>query len=315
MSSFPLPELPPYLTLLLTGSLSPACPLHLALAHLTSGDEPAVAKPKVIIVTARSQDAFERKLKGYDDAWLNDNSLTGRWADRLASIDMFYARTPAHLKLILSLLRPSSVPNSQLPGTPAEAVLDVIPSLIILHDISEWFTGEMASSSHVLSHYLELVAMGLDCARYLSVLRAGHTPIRLALIDGKLCDLHLPIVDRTPKPNDKKTCTIPSSDDVPHEVEARRQTVEPLLPVIAKYFEWIGQVERYPVASPDAVEVQGLAQPTVPTHTLNLRCSTLRSGISPKLPEERSFSWREDRTRLAEFGGPMAITITHIYGE
>jgi len=92
--SFPLPELPPYLTLLLTGILSPTCPLHVALDHAASLNEEAVAKPKVLIVTARSKDAFERKLRAYHDAWLNENSLKGRYASLLASIEILSGRLP-----------------------------------------------------------------------------------------------------------------------------------------------------------------------------------------------------------------------------
>ncbi|KZO98043.1 hypothetical protein CALVIDRAFT_51875 [Calocera viscosa TUFC12733] len=312
MSSFPLPELPPYLTLLLTGILSPPCPLHLALAHLASQPGATHGRSRVLIVTARSQDTFERKLRAYDDAWLNENSLKGRWAPLLACIEIFYSKTPVELRQVLSLLRPSSLLNSQLPGAPSKAVLDVIPSLVILHDLSAWFIGEMRKPSHALSNYLELVSMGLDFARYLNQLQEGAEPTRLALIDGKLCDLCLPVVGQTPE---KADATKTASDDAPHDVEQMKQKLEPLLPVISKYFDWVGCVEKCSVPSPSAAEEDYPSHPQLSMRRLKLHRSTSLSGLSTKLPEEHTFQWKEDRPLLGEFSELKATTITHLDGE
>jgi len=192
----------------------------------------------------------------------------------------------------------------------------VIPSLVVLHDLSAWFVAEMESSSHVLSHYVELIAMGLDCTRYFSQLQPDRgNPVKLALIDGKLCDLRLPVVDRTPKKNDKKasmtTSATTSSDDGLHTIESVKQTLDPLLPIIAKYFEWIGQVEKYSAASPSGDEEQDSAHPAQPMRKMTLCRSTLLSGMPPKLPEEHVFHWREDRAELGEFSTQKATTITH----
>ncbi|KZT62875.1 hypothetical protein CALCODRAFT_3636 [Calocera cornea HHB12733] len=221
-----------------------------------------------------------------------------------------YAATPAELRLVLSLLRPSSLPNSRMPGAPPRAIIDVLPSLVILHDISTWFTGEMRASSHVLSHYLELVAMGLDFARYISQQQEGTGPTSLALVDGKLDDLCLPVVNRAPKEGSKTT----SSDDAHFGLEQKAHAVEPLLPVIAKYFEWVGRVEKCAEPSPSTAEEDGGTHSTGPTRKLYLR-STPLSGALSNFPEEHSFQWREDRALLGGFNEPRATIITHLDGE
>jgi hypothetical protein len=66
------PSLPPFQTLLINGSYHPSAPIHLCLSYVACNPS-----SRVIFITP-SRQSFEVALRDYDDAWLGQNSGSGK---------------------------------------------------------------------------------------------------------------------------------------------------------------------------------------------------------------------------------------------
>ncbi|RDB23138.1 hypothetical protein Hypma_009559 [Hypsizygus marmoreus] len=194
----PGPRLPPYKTLLVKGNYHASAPIHLSLSHIS---ESALPDSQTIIFSP-SQTTLTLALQQYNDDWLSENSGLGRVSNLTSRVKLFFPPSPAHLCLLLSMLR---VPNASHgeSGTwlNAKSTLAIAPLLLILHEPSMYFLSEDQAQQHssgwTLSSYLSLIMHALSSLTCLSkTTSAGLGGIAFAVFDSQLDQLKLPMVKR-----------------------------------------------------------------------------------------------------------------------
>ncbi|CAE6412524.1 unnamed protein product [Rhizoctonia solani] len=237
-----LPNLPPnFSSLLIQGPYPPSAPIHLCLSHLQSG--PKSNKPVLISPSSKH---LVSQLEGYNDAWLHKHAMDGAVAEDLHQIDIFYPQTHKHLRLLLARLRTYSTPSSE---ADTKTCITRVPTLLILHELSEYFLVGDDPELPTLSTYMQLVIDAIACLTFLGKSSEAAIRSRLVLFDTNLVNLTLPFF---------QPVLLSEINQVPTNRKVR--TIEGLKKVIG----WIGTVERVdeiPSSQADETELV-LASPT-----------------------------------------------------
>ncbi|KAI0720198.1 hypothetical protein C8T65DRAFT_705824 [Cerioporus squamosus] len=144
----PCPQLPDYLSLLVKGLYHASAPVHLLISH--TADDP---EARAILLTPR-RDAIKNDLVDLNDAWISEYSGHGRNAAAAQRIEMFYPPSLAHLRLLLSMLHEYDDVLHH-----AKTTLDTAPTLLVLHEISDYFTAQ--SSDATVSAYLSVITSAM----------------------------------------------------------------------------------------------------------------------------------------------------------
>ncbi|KAJ7180402.1 hypothetical protein C8R43DRAFT_870362 [Mycena crocata] len=148
MSLFPSgPPLPGFKSLVVKGPYHASAPIHLALSH--AADFPAT---QTVMITP-SRQAMAETLRDYNDNWISVHSGEGKVLDLSSCITVFYPQSPAHFSFLMSTLST----DAQSVST---TILDRPPSLMILHELSAYFTSS-DDYSWTLSSYMTLVVRTL----------------------------------------------------------------------------------------------------------------------------------------------------------
>ncbi|KAH9482975.1 hypothetical protein JR316_0005075 [Psilocybe cubensis] len=178
------PNIPEAPSLLVTGKYHPSAPIHLALSS-----------HRAIVLSASRSDLVS-DLQQFNDAFLNTESGKGSTSELSSRIEIFYPPSPAHLCLLLSLLR---VANPEVDATehtpvPQKTVQPIPPSTIVLHELSRYLWNEenanTSRSSWMLSSYLNLLNRLFLCISNLKKSPLDLPP-SLVLFDSKLGQLKL----------------------------------------------------------------------------------------------------------------------------
>ncbi|KAH9899787.1 hypothetical protein C8Q73DRAFT_743639 [Cubamyces lactineus] len=132
----PCPELPAFQSLLVKGPYHASAPFHLALSHATLHPD-----DKIILLTP-NRGLVKDSLVELNDEWLRRNSGHGNVSAAARRIEIFYPPTLAHLRLLLSMLHEyHDTLHDQ------KTTLDAAPSLLILHEISSYFTASSSEAT------------------------------------------------------------------------------------------------------------------------------------------------------------------------
>ncbi|KZP24578.1 hypothetical protein FIBSPDRAFT_1042042 [Athelia psychrophila] len=216
--------LPPFETLLIKGDYHPSAPIHLCLSHTQ-------ARPhsRALLLTP-SRATFKRALQEHHDDWLSTHSGHGRMMEVSRRIDVFYPPSPAHLALMLFMLRV----NGSEKATDAEMrfVVRGTPVLLVLLEPSAYFSD--ATKSYTVSSYLTMITQTLACLAYLSGELSEN--VSFALFDSGLDQLKLPVLPGLPQ----------SVREQEEEDAAHSPRVEPVAALVQKYFQWVGVFDRVP---------------------------------------------------------------------
>ncbi|KAI0660898.1 hypothetical protein C8Q70DRAFT_912635 [Cubamyces menziesii] len=129
-------QLPTFQSLLVKGPYHASAPFHLALSHAT-----AHPNNKVILLTP-NRGMVKDSLVEFNEEWLNQNSGHGSVSAAARRIEVFYPPTLAHLRFLLSTLHEYH-DTLHDPKT----TLDVAPSLLVLHEISSYFTASSSEAT------------------------------------------------------------------------------------------------------------------------------------------------------------------------
>ncbi|RPD81017.1 hypothetical protein L226DRAFT_126967 [Lentinus tigrinus ALCF2SS1-7] len=144
----PCPPLPEYQSLLVKGLYHASAPIHLLLSH--TADDP---EARAIILTPR-RDAFKNDLVDLNDAFITEYGGHGRNAAAAQRVEIFYPPSLAHLRMLLSMLHEYDDVLHH-----AKTTLDTAPTLLVLHEISEYFTAQ--ASDATVSAYLSVISSAL----------------------------------------------------------------------------------------------------------------------------------------------------------
>ena len=157
-SLFPPPcsPLPDYSSLLIKGLYHASTPVHLLLSHTMDSPEARA------ILLSPHRAAFKNDLVDLNDAWISEHSDHGRNAAAAQRVELLYVThatccrcpvlwltcmhsyppTLTHLRLLLSMLHEYDDVLHY-----AKTTLDTAPTLLVLHEISQYFTGAQASDA------------------------------------------------------------------------------------------------------------------------------------------------------------------------
>ncbi|KAF8897337.1 hypothetical protein BD779DRAFT_1465552 [Infundibulicybe gibba] len=233
------PLLPSFNSLLIKGHYHPSAPIHLSLSHTAQH-----ADTQVLCLTSDRR-RMQQALQDYDDNWLAINSGSGKIKDISSRIKLLsvattpahtiesnpflpsYPPTPAHLCLLLSMLRvPQSSEDQHITSNVA---LERAPSMIILHELSWFFLPQEGDDDHckwTISSYLTLLA------RAQALLSSFSGSIPDGFFDSQLNQLMLPLTKQPPR----LYGFIREAQPPP--------TREPVAKYLAKFFDWIGTVHE-----------------------------------------------------------------------
>ncbi|KAF8803827.1 hypothetical protein BYT27DRAFT_7259818 [Phlegmacium glaucopus] len=236
LSLFPQPQAPPipdFNTFLVAGSYPPSAPIHLSLSH--SSHE--LKTPTILFSPSRT--ALVNSLQSFDDASLTTNYGHGKVSELASKVSIFYPSTPGHLCLLLSLLRVSCLDDSTQGHAwiNSQTTLASPPGLIILVEPSAYFLPETSDNSvkplraPTLPAYLNLITRVFASILNLRRQINGCSP-KFALFDSQLDKLRLPVIYQPPLPS-----------AIMGEQLVRQISPEAVLPLIEKYFEWVGIFE------------------------------------------------------------------------
>ncbi|KAI0921291.1 hypothetical protein AcW2_006308 [Taiwanofungus camphoratus] len=237
----PCPCLPAFRTLLISGPYHPSAPVHLTLSH--NAQSPSAKA----ILFSPSRQTFATALKGFNDQWINEHGADGSTYRSSSRVNIFYPPTSAHLNLLLHMLHEYN--NSFCHST---TTLDVVPSLMVLHEISAFFSGASSDStcvmdvhlhrtlqrdiSYSISSYLTLISNAFTALKYLA--SQSSSDVALVVFDSGLDQLKLPII--RPLASADQTCKSTTS-------QARLESVA----VFARrFFDWNAIAEVNSDASP-----------------------------------------------------------------
>ncbi|KAH9062206.1 hypothetical protein EDB87DRAFT_326171 [Lactarius vividus] len=233
---FPLPSpaLPEFTTLLLKGPFHASAPIHLCLTHLAN--RPGTCA----VLLTPSRDNFVAALRDLNDDWLNECGGFGAVYEVLSRVEVFYAPTPSHASLALSMLRVAH------PEKPPSQLEISSPCLVLLHELSSYFLD--GDGLHNVASYLSVVAHALTTLKSLSE-HESRPRVSLVVMDSKLDSLSLPVL--------RPSIHAP-------EVELGGQSDPPYCVgfLVDRYFEWVGTFESKDTSP---------SQPGSLTHTLRLR--------------------------------------------
>ncbi|TFK43142.1 hypothetical protein BDQ12DRAFT_718385 [Crucibulum laeve] len=141
-SLFPLgsegPVLPRFKTLLVKGPYHASAPIHLSVSHLSEAENNSV-----LFITP-SRKSLKSALISFNDNWVTKNATTGHVASLLSRVSMFYPPSPAHLCMLLSLFQ---LPDASLGRANPKTIIATIPSLLVIHELSEYFRDDEARGS------------------------------------------------------------------------------------------------------------------------------------------------------------------------
>ncbi|TFK27092.1 hypothetical protein FA15DRAFT_666828 [Coprinopsis marcescibilis] len=216
-------RLPVFKSMLVIGPHHASAPIHLALSYAA---EHPNSSP---LILSSSRTSFKEDLVALNDGWISSTSRQGNMMEALSRVNLLYPPTPLHLSMLLSTVRclgPKDVEASPSVLNP-KTMLASSPGLIILHEPSLYFADHDEFSSHTLSTYMSLVTRTFAALDSLAEKRSPFQP-SFALFDSGLPDLKLPLVGIK---------VLPSERYIPRPPNARK--LEPVLPYIEKYFEWV----------------------------------------------------------------------------
>jgi len=174
-------------------------------------------------------------LQSFDDAFLTTNYGHGRISELASKVLIFYPATPGHLCLLLSLLR-VSCPDDSTQGhlwINSQTTLPSPPGLIILTEPSAYFLPETSENpvkplrAPTLPAYLNLITRVFASISNMKHQINGCTP-KFALFDSQLDKLKLPVIYQPA---------------IMGEQSVQECQPEEVLPLIEKYFEWVGIFE------------------------------------------------------------------------
>ncbi|KAF5387774.1 hypothetical protein D9615_000211 [Tricholomella constricta] len=247
LSLFPQPGpfLPSFNTLLVKGHYHPSAPIHLSLSCTAE-----FADSQAILISP-SRQRLTQALQHYNDEWLKLHSGFGSVHSLSSRVKLFYPPSPAHLCLLLSMLRVSSSSKTDNDAwLNPETTLSIPPSLVILHEPSAYFLSSdgVTPSKWTLCSYLSLITHALSSLTFLSGKgqeRSGATSF--ALFDSRLDQLRLPIVEHP----------ISQRDDSGENRSTSR--LEPVYNYAQKYFEWIIAAEQEDTSAHGAVRKRTMA--------------------------------------------------------
>ncbi|OBZ76538.1 hypothetical protein A0H81_04029 [Grifola frondosa] len=248
--------------MLIKGSYHPSAPVHLVLSHC-SQDPSSRA-----LLLSPSRNALKDALIEFNDDWINCHGGEGRTCGCASRVNMLYPPKPAHLTLLLSMLH-------EYDGTVhhAKTTLDIAPTLVVLHELSSYFSQE--TSEHTVASYMSLICHAMALVSSWSAQSA--TSSALAVFDSGLDQLKLPVF-RPFSPGD------PGED----EVTAKR---EPVALFVEQYFEWIGTAEELEAAAPSTSFDTSSLSDIEPRRMKTMRLRLLRRARRSR--DEIIWNWSE----------------------
>ncbi|KAF9013353.1 hypothetical protein BDQ17DRAFT_1537026 [Cyathus striatus] len=267
----PGPSLRDFQTLLVKGAYHSSAPVHLLASHISQSENAR----GVLITPSRSK--ILKSLVEFNDDWIANNALLGHVAPIFSRVSVFYPPSPAHLSMLLSVLRTANMPEPPVAlEINRETALVTAPSIVILHEPASYFTsrGIHDRNTWTVSSYLTLIARVF---RWISVVEKAfdtpHRPIIFALFDSQLDNLKLPLVKMPSK-----------RYDIGNEAyEAERN--ESVLLLAEKYFECIATFKE------DIAEVPSSQDEELMTDHPNWRHLELFRRDRPD--ELETFRWLE----------------------
>ncbi|KAF8164932.1 hypothetical protein B0H34DRAFT_687147 [Crassisporium funariophilum] len=234
----PSPPAPEFRTLLVTGAYHPSAPIHLSFSFCSQAP-----RSRTILFTP-SKSSITNRLQNFNDAWLTSNSGCGTISELASRISIFYPSSPTQLCLLLSLLRtsrPGDVGQSQT-WINTKTTLANAPNLIVLLEPSAYFlTAEpdkpsiQTSNWPTLPAYISLITRVFAFISNYADQASAMPPLKFALFDSQLHRFELPVI---------RQVSLPSTGvEGEGEKSALQPRGEPVLPLVEKYFEWVGVFE------------------------------------------------------------------------